>query len=190
MIEPASVSAPCTVRDAAAGDMPAVTALYAHYVRTSLATFEEVPPTVAEMNQRRDGVAAAGLPFLVATDGANRVVGYAYAAAFRTRSAYRFALEDSIYVDQAAARRGVGLILLTALIERCAALGYRQMVAVIGDTDNAPSIGLHEKAGFQRVGMMPAVGFKLGRWVDSVLMQRALDAGSAAPPKPLGTKPN
>ena len=180
MTQPVLVSAPCTVRDAAAGDIPAITAIYAHYVRTSLATFEEVPPTVAEMTQRHDGVTSAGLPYLVATDSANRVVGYAHAAPVRTRSAYRFTLEDSIYVDQVTARRGVGLTLLTALIERCTALGYHQMVAVIGDTDNAPSIGLHQKAGFTRAGLMPAVGFKLGRWVDSVLMQRALSTGTTA----------
>jgi phosphinothricin acetyltransferase len=182
MIESASRSASCIVRDAVATDIPAITAVYDHYVRTSLATFEETPLTLAEMTQRCNGVTAAGLPYLVAIDGTDTLLGYAYAAPFRMRSAYRFTLEDSIYVDPITTRRGVGQVLLAALIERCTVLGYRQMIAVIGDTGNAASIGLHEKAGFRRAGVMPAVGFKLGRWVDSVLMQRALGDGPATPP--------
>ena len=109
------------------------------------------------------------------------VLGYAYAAPFRTRSAYRYSIEDSIYVAPTAGGGGIGGALLAALIEQCAALGYRQMMAVIGDSGNLASIGLHEGLGFRRVGLLPAVGFKLGRWVDIVLMQRALGGGASDP---------
>jgi phosphinothricin acetyltransferase len=174
--------APVTIRDSQADDIPAITAIYARYVTASLATFDEVAPSPEEMAQRRTDLLAMGLPFIVAAEPGGRLAGYAYAAKFRLRSAYRFTLEDSIYVDPSAIRRGIGSALLRTLIERCTALGHRQMVAVIGDTANAGSIGLHEKMGFARVGVMPAVGFKLGRWVDAVLMQRTLGPGASTSP--------
>ena len=174
--------APVTIRDSRPADIPAITALYARYVTASLATFDEMPPSPDEMTQRREDLLGANLPFIVAVDAGGTLVGYAYAAKFRLRSAYRFTLEDSIYVDPSAIRRGIGSALLGALIERCTALGHRQLVAVIGDTANAGSIGLHAKMGFVRVGVMPAVGFKLGRWVDAVLMQHSLGSGASTAP--------
>jgi phosphinothricin acetyltransferase len=134
------------------------------------------------MAQRHAGVCAAGLPFIVATDQSGAVLGFAYAALYRTRSAYRFTVEDSIYVSAEATRHGVGGALLTALIERCGAAGFRQMVAVIGDSANAASIALHRKLSFERIGLMPAVGFKDGRWIDCVMMQRALGDGATSTP--------
>jgi len=170
------------VRDAEDADMLAVAAIYAHHVRFGLGSFEEEPPDAAELRRRRDEVRARGLPYLVAAGREGTLLGYAYAAPYRARSAYRYSVEDSIYVAPDAARQGVGHALLAAVIERCTALGYRQMVAVIGDSGNSGSIGLHERLGFRRVGLLPAVGFKQGRWVDSVLMQRPLGPGSDAPP--------
>jgi L-amino acid N-acyltransferase YncA len=147
-----------------------------------LASFEEAPPTVDEMGRRRDEIVARGLPYLVAEqDG--RVVGYCYASPFRMRSAYRFTLEDSIYIDAAEVGRGIGRALLEPLLARSAELGYRQMVAVIGGSDSVPSIRLHERLGFARTGLLPAIGFKFGQWVDTVLMQRALGPGAATPPQ-------
>ncbi|MPY69080.1 MAG: GNAT family N-acetyltransferase [Alphaproteobacteria bacterium] len=170
------------LREAVAGDMAQVAAIYAHHVRTGVASFEEVPPDGAEMARRHAAVTAAGMPYLVAEqDG--RVVGYAYAARYRERTAYRYTVEDSVYVADGAARGGIGRTLLVALIERCTALGYRQMVAVIGDSANAGSIGLHASLGFRAAGVLPSVGFKLGRWVDSVIMTRALGEGDQAPPE-------
>jgi L-amino acid N-acyltransferase YncA len=180
-MDAAMQSASVAIRDSQPADISAITALYARYVTTSFATFDEVPPAPGEMAQRREDLLGAGLPFIVATAD-SKLVGYAYAAKFRLRSAYRFTLEDSIYVDPSAIRRGIGSALLGALIERCTALGHRQLVAVIGDTANAGSIGMHTKMGFVRVGVMPAVGFKLGRWVDAVLMQRSLGPGASAAP--------
>lgn len=170
------------LREAADADMAAVAAIYAHHVRFGLGSFEEEPPDVAELTRRRDEVRARGLPYLVATADGGAVIGYAYASPYRTRSAYRYSVEDSIYVGADAGRRGVGQALLAALIERCTALGYRQMVAVIGDSGNLASIGLHERMGFRRVGLLPAIGWKHRRWVDGVLMQRELGLGAAAPP--------
>lgn len=169
------------VRDSRPEDMEAVRTIYSHHVLTGLATFEEVPPDHQELVRRREDVLGRGLPYLVAElDG--RVVGYAYAGPYRLRSAYRFAVEDSIYVDPSQVGRGVGRALLTALIDRTTAAGCRQMIAVIGDSGNAGSIGLHGSCGFQRVGVLRAVGFKFGRWVDSVLMQRPLGNGDASLP--------
>jgi L-amino acid N-acyltransferase YncA len=162
-------------------DVPALAAIYAHHVLNGLASFEIEPPDPDEIALRRENVLARGLPYLVA-ELDSRIAGYAYAAAYRMRPAYRYALEDSVYVDPDAARRGVGRALLAALVEACATLGYRQMVAVIGDSGNAASIGLHAACGFAHAGLLPSVGFKQGRWVDSVLMQRALGPGGAVPP--------
>lgn len=177
-----SAPAPVTIRDCGETDIAAITAIYAHYVRTSLATFDEIAPTEADMAQRCADARAAALPFLAAADSRGTILGFAYAAHYRPRTAYRFTLEDSIYVAADMRRRGIGRALLTRLVEQCTSAGFRQLVAVIGDSANAASIGLHESIGFARVGLMPAVGFKLGRWVDSVMMQRALGAGSTTPP--------
>ena len=163
----------CVVRDARAEDMGEVQAIYAHHVLHGLASFEEEPPSLAEMQRRRADVLARGLPYLVAEVG-GEVAGYSYASPYRTRPAYRFTIENSVYVDPARARAGVGRALLSALIARCQAGDWQQMIAVIGDSANAASIGLHAALGFRQVGTLHAVGFKFGRWVDSVLMQRAL----------------
>ena len=169
------------IRDSIESDMAAIRRIYEHHVVNGLGSFEEKPPSVAELKRRRRRVIELGLPYLVCEiDGA--VIGYAYAALYRERSAYRYTLEDSIYVDEKATGRGVGQALLSAVIARCEAGGWRQMVAVIGDSSNAASIRLHESAGFRLVGTLRSVGFKLGRWVDSVLMQRNLAAGDRAPP--------
>ena len=169
------------IRPAAPHDVPRIAAIYAHHVRTGLASFEIEPPDEAEIARRLAEVRAQGLPYLVAeADG--RVVGYAYAVPHRTRPAYRYTLEDSVYVDRDCAGRGIGRRLLERLVSEAAARGYRQMIAVIGDSANRPSIALHEACGFARVGLLPAVGLKFGRWVDSVLMQRALGAGDATLP--------
>lgn len=172
---------PLAIRPAIVADFAPITAIYAHYVRTHLATFELEPPALAEMRARHRATTRAGFPYLVAVAG-TRVLGYAYAAHYRLRPAYRHSVEDSIYVDPESTGRGVGSRLLAALVESCAAQGYRQMIAVIGDSANHASIRLHARCGFASVGTLPAVGFKFGRWVDSVLMQRALGAGAETPP--------
>lgn len=161
--------------------MPGVHAIYAHHVLHGLASFEEIAPSLDEMATRRRDVLAKGLPYVVA-EGGGAVLGYAYANHYRPRSAYRFTLEDSVYIANDAIGRGIGRQLLSHIIERCTALGYRQMIAIIGDSGHKASIGLHEQAGFRRIGIFPSVGFKLGRWVDSVLMQRPLGLGDAAAP--------
>lgn len=169
------------VRDSIDADMSAVQRIYAHYVLHGLGSFEEEPPSVAELKRRRDNVLGRRLPYLVAQID-DAVVGYSYATLYRARSAYRYTVEDSVYVDAGMSRRGVGRTLLSAVIARCGAGGWRQMIAVIGDSGNLASIGLHESLGFRLVGTFRAVGFKLGRWVDTVLMQRELGVGGRAPP--------
>ena len=139
------------------------------------------------MARRRGEILTRGLPYLVA-ERPGRILGYCYASRYRTRAAYRFAVEDSIYVDAAEVGRGIGRALLSELINRCAAQGYRQMVAVIGGSDQWPSIGLHVALGFTRVGALPAIGFKFGAWVDTVLMQRALGEGAGTLPAEIGGK--
>lgn len=172
------------IRASADRDVPAIAAIYGHHVRTGLASFEVEPPTVEEMARRRLDVLAKGYPYFVAESG-SEVVGYAYASAYRTRPAYANSVENSVYVRADQARRGVGRLLLERLIVDCASLGYRQMLAVIGDSGNAGSIGLHAACGFARVGLLPAIGWKHGRWVDSVLMQRSLgDGDRSKPPRP------
>jgi L-amino acid N-acyltransferase YncA len=163
------------VRPCRADDLPAVAAIYAHHVLHGLASFEEVPPGEAELARRREEVLGHGLPWLVAELGGS-VAGYAYAAPYRARPAYRFTVEDSVYVAPGLGGRGVGRALLGRLVGLCEAAGRRQMVAVIGDSANLGSVRLHERLGFRRVGVLEAVGCKHGRWVDSVLMQRALGA--------------
>lgn len=170
------------IRACRAADVAAVRAIYAWHVLNGFATFEEVPPDAGEMARRREEVVGRGLPYLVAAES-GRIVGYAYAGPFRARSAYRFTVEDSIYLDPAATGRGIGGRLLARLIEDCTAAGARQMLAVIGDSGNAASIAVHLKAGFRHAGTFRAVGFKLGRWVDTVQMQRPLGPGDGTPPR-------
>ena len=172
------------LRPATPEDVPAIQAIYAHHVLTGLGTFEEIPPTEGEMASRIAAVVERGLPWLVAESG--EVLGYAYAGPFRTRAAYRFTVEDSVYVGQTARGRGVGKALLAALIADCEAMGLRQMVGVIGDSGNAASIALHRSLGFEITATAPAVGWKFERWVDVVWMQRALGPGAAAAPDGLG----
>jgi phosphinothricin acetyltransferase len=173
------MSAELTVRPARAGDLPAVTAIYAHHVRHGAASFELTPPDSAEMQRRFEAIRALGWPWLVAERG-GEVVGYAYAALYRTRPAYRFTAEDSVYVRHDLGGHGIGARLMPALIEASAAAGIRQLIAVIGDSANLGSVRLHEKFGFAMIGVLPAVGWKFDRWVDSVLMQRAIGAGAGA----------
>jgi L-amino acid N-acyltransferase YncA len=164
----------CVVRDSRDEDMLKIHAIYGFHVLHGLGSFEEEPPSVDELSRRRADVIARGLPYLVAEMG-GVVAGYSYAAPYRLRPAYRFTVENSVYVDESLRHRGVGHLLLSALIARCAERECRQMIAVIGDSDNLASIALHERLGFIRIGTLRAVGFKFGRWVDSVLMQRPLD---------------
>lgn len=169
------------IRDAADADMAAIQQIYAHHVRYGTASFEEAVPDTAELTARRAGVLGQGLPYLVAADG-GRVLGYAYASAYRARSAYRFSIEDSVYVADGMGGRGIGTRLMSTLIARCEAGPWRQMIAVIGDSDNAGSIALHRAFGFRHVGTLKSIGFKFGRWLDSVLMQRDLGPGDAQAP--------
>ena len=169
------------VRPATPADIPAITRIYAHAVRHGTASFELEPPDEAEMTRRQRALLDAGYPYLVAEiDGS--VAGYAYAGPYRTRPAYRFSVENSIYVAPQAHRRGIGRVLLDALIAECERRGYRLMIAVIGDSAQTPSIALHRAAGFRMVGAFEGVGYKFDRWLDSVLMQRPLGKGSSAPP--------
>ncbi len=169
------------IRPAADADLAQITAIYADAVLHGTATFEIVPPDEAEMRARRAALLAGGYPYLVAEDG-GRVLGYAYAAPYRARPAYRSTVEDSIYVAPDAQGRGVGRALLTRLIAEAEARGFRQMVAVIGDSQNTASIGVHRALGFDLVGVFKDVGYKHGRWLDSVLMQKPLGPGATTPP--------
>lgn len=180
-----SIHSSVTIRDADLADVAALQAIYAHHVRHGTASFEIEPPDCDEMARRRDDVVARGLSYLVA-ELDRHVVGYGYAAPYRLRPAYRYTVENSIYVASNLSGRGIGRAILTELIARCEAAGLRRMVAVIGDSANAASIGLHEALGFELVGVLPGVGFKFGRWIDSVLMQRALGDGATKPPDSMG----
>jgi phosphinothricin acetyltransferase len=173
------------LREATLADAPAIAAIYAHHVLHGFGTFEETPPSAEEMAQRLAEVTLRGLPWLAAEEDGG-VLGYAYASPFRLRSAYRYTVEDSVYVDAGSQGRGVGRSLLRELIARCEALGVRQMLAVIGDSANTASIALHASEGFEVSGTTHAVGYKAGRWVDIVSMQRALGPGAAAPPSGRG----
>ena len=169
------------IRPGRLGDVAAIQAIYARHVLEGLATFEEIPPDAAEMGRRFAEVTDRGLPWLVAAAG-GRLLGFAYAGPYRTRSAYCFAVEDSIYLDPAAMGQGLGTRMLERLIAEAEAQGARQMLAVIGDSGNAGSIGVHRRCGFAHAGVLRSVGFKLGRWVDTVLMQRPLGAGDETLP--------
>lgn len=169
------------LRPSTDADLPAITAIYAHAVEHGTGTFELEAPDRDEMTRRRADVLSKGLPWLVA-EHAGRVLGYAYANHFRPRRAYRFCLEDSIYLAEDARGRGVGRLLLAELMARCEAAGARQMLAVIGDSANAGSIGVHRALGFEHTGALKAAGWKFDRWLDVVLMQRALGTGASTPP--------
>jgi L-amino acid N-acyltransferase YncA len=169
------------IRPAAVADLPFITEIYDHAVRFGTATFELIPPDLPEMTRRFGALMDGGFPYLVATlEG--RLVGYAYAGAYRPRPAYRFTVENSVYLEPATHRRGIGLQLLQRLIAESTSRGYRQMIAVIGDSANAASIGVHARTGFEMIGTHPNVGFKFGRWLDTVMMQRALGDGAATLP--------
>jgi phosphinothricin acetyltransferase len=170
------------IRDAADADIPAITAIYAHAVLNGRASFETEAPDEAEIARRRLRVVSLGLPYLVAALPDAGVVGYAYAGPYRPRPAYRFSLENSIYIAPDRQGAGIGRALLPALIARSEALGYRQMIAVIGDSANHASIRLHARCGFVHAGVLSSVGWKHGRWLDTVLMTRALGPGDAQPP--------
>ena len=169
------------VRDAVAADVAALQAIYAHHVLNGFGTFDEVAPPIDAMEEKWRGVVDAGLPWLVATRR-DEVVGYAYASIFRPRTGYRYTIEDSVYIRDDQRGRGVGTALLLPLVARCEATGARQLIAVIGDSKNTGSIALHRKAGFREAGTLQSVGFKHGRWVDIVFMQRALNGGAQTGP--------
>jgi phosphinothricin acetyltransferase len=173
------------VRAATEADAEALAAIYGHHVITGFGTFEETPPTPEEMERRRAAIAAHGLPYLIAED-AGRPLGFAYAAPFRPRAAYRYTVEDSVYVAPDAVGRGVGRAVLSEVLAACEALGVRQVVAVIGDSANAASIGLHRALGFAPAGVGKSFGFKHGRWVDIVWMQKPLNGGDTCPPEGVG----
>jgi phosphinothricin acetyltransferase len=170
------------LRPATPDDLPQITVIYAHHVRHGLASFELDAPSREEMQSRFEKIVGGGYPYLVAVEGAV-VLGYAYASQYRPRPAYRFTVEDSIYVAPGQAGRGIGKALLMQLISECESRGYRQMLAVIGDSANQASIGVHRACGFELKCTLDAFGFKFGRWVDSVLMQRALGEGQTTLPR-------
>jgi L-amino acid N-acyltransferase YncA len=169
------------VRASTAEDAQALADIYGHHVLHGLASFEEIPPTAADMAERRQAIVALGLPHVVAEED-GKVLGYAYAGAFRPRAAYRYTVEDSVYVSPDAIGKGVGRAVLTEVLKACEAPGVRQVMAVIGDSNNAASIGLHAALGFEPAGICRSVGFKHGQWVDTVWMQKPLNAGDATLP--------
>lgn len=173
------------VHDAAADDIAACLSIYAYHVKHGFGTFDETPPSLSEYDAKWRGIVDAGLPFLVAIEG-SEVIGFAYASVFRPRPGYRYTVEDSVYIRDDRRGRGVGKALLWPLLERLQGLGVRQVVAVIGDSQNTGSIGLHAKAGFTHSGTMRSVGYKHGRWVDTVMMQKALNGGDGTGPPPQG----
>jgi L-amino acid N-acyltransferase YncA len=169
------------IRPTTEADLPAITAIYAQAVREGTATFELEPPDLAEMTRRFRALRDGGFPYFVAArDG--RIAGYSYAGPYRPRPAYRFTVENSVYLDPASQGRGIGARLMERLITACEAGGFRQMIAVIGDSANAASVSLHRKSGFALIGTHPSVGLKFGRWLDTVMMQRALGTGNGDVP--------
>ena len=171
-----------TIRPSQDADLPAITAIYAHHVLHGTGTFEIDPPSLADMTSRRADVLAKGLPYLVAEDEDGTVLGFAYGNWFKPRPAYRFSAEDSIYLADAARGRGIGKRLLVAFVEQAEAAGVRKLIAVIGDSANAGSIGVHRAAGFTQVGVLKSVGWKFGAWRDIVLMEKPLGAADTTDP--------
>jgi L-amino acid N-acyltransferase YncA len=172
-----------TIRPSRDQDLPAITAIYAHHVLNGTGTFETTPPTEADMAARRADVLSKGLPYLVIED-AGQVLGFAYCQWFKPRPAYRFSAEDSIYLHPDAAGKGLGRQLLAALSEQAEAAGIRKLIAVIGDSANAGSIGVHRALGFTPAGTFKSCGWKFDRWLDIVLMEKSLGAGDTTPPGP------
>ncbi len=175
------------IRPSREADLDAITRIYGHHVLHGTGTFETTPPSVAEMTTRRADVLSKGLPWLVVED-AGQVLGYAYGNWFKPRPAYRFSVEDSIYMAPEATGKGLGRALLTELLAALERAGVRKVMAVIGDSDNAGSIGLHTTLGFERAGVIASCGWKFDRWLDIVLMQRSLGAGDSTAPEPVGTQ--
>lgn len=175
------LAAPVQLRSVTLDDVAAIHRLYAYHVETGLASWELEPPSGDEMLRRVQAILGAGYPYLVATI-ADELVGYAYASSYRPRAGYRYTVEDSIYLDPKVAGRGIGRYLLSALIRATTECGYRQMIAVIGDSRNLASIRLHAALGFTHIGTFPQVGWKHGQWLDSVMMQLTLGAGATTPP--------
>lgn len=170
------------LRDATQADIPAITEIYAHAVLHGTASYELTPPDEAEMTRRHQALTAEGYPYIVAEDGSGLVLGYAYAGPFRARPAYRWSVEDSVYLAPDAQGYGVGRALLLRLVELCEEKGFRQMIAVVGGSDHAPSIRLHERAGFRTIGIFQNSGFKHGKWIDTVFMQLPLGEGAETLP--------
>lgn len=178
-----------TIRPATLSDISAITRIYAHAVEHGTASFELTPPDEAEMARRMQVMLDGKFPYLVAeVDGA--FAGYAYASSYRTRPGYRFTVENSVYVAPDMHRRGIGKVLLKALIDACTALGFRQMIAVIGDSNQAASIGVHRACGFEDAGNLRNIGWKFGRWLNTPIMQLSLGPGAASPPQETETKAN
>jgi len=170
-----------SIRPSRDTDVPAITAIYAHHVLNGTGTFETTPPSESEMSARRADVLAKGLPYIVMEDGGH-VVGYAYCQWFKPRPAYRFSAEDSIYMHPEVAGKGLGRQLLAELVRQAEAAGVRKLIAVIGDSGNAGSIGVHRALGFAPVGTIKSCGWKFERWLDIVIMDRAIGAGDSTPP--------
>lgn len=173
-----------TIRPSRDTDLPAITAIYAHHVRNGTGTFETTPPTESDMATRRADVLAKGLPYLVAEEG-GQVLGFAYCQWFKPRPAYRFSAEDSIYLHADAAGKGLGKALLAELVRQAEAGGIRKLIAVIGDSNNAGSVGVHSSLGFTPVGTFKSCGWKFGKWLDIVLMEKTLGEGDSTPPEPV-----
>ena len=171
-----------SVRASTPDDIPALTRIYAHHVLHGTGSFETEAPSEAEMTRRRDEVLSRQLPYLVAEDDDGQILGYAYANWFKARPAYRFSAEDSIYVADGQHGRGLGRLLMDALIAHCEAAGVRKLIAVIGDSNNLGSVGVHRAAGFTQVGVMRSVGWKFGRWLDIVMMEKTLGDGDNSAP--------
>lgn len=170
------------LRDATLADIPAITAIYRHAVLHGTASYELAPPDEAEMERRFQALTGEGYPYIVSEDGSGTILGYAYAGPFRARPAYRWSVEDSVYLAPDAQGYGVGRALLLRLVELSEELGFRQMIAVIGGSDHAPSIRLHERAGFRTIGIFQNSGFKHGKWIDTVFMQLPLGESGETPP--------
>lgn len=174
-MNPDLASVDIVVREVVEGDVMAITEIYAENVLNDTASWEYDPPDMEEMRRRMESILDGGYPYLVATSNGT-VIGYSYASAYRTRIGYRYVVENSVYIHHAVRGRGVGRLLMERLMQECTIRGYRQMVAVIGDSANVASIRMHEALGFRHVGLLPAIGIKFDRWLDSVMMQRELGA--------------